>query len=188
MALCVRRTYMIGWGLLIVFAVLAYTSSWWFLLGVAALALWKANRWYYYSSRPWRKVHFPMMRAYAAASGIESAQANREGRAFDVKTALLNLLKMVNPKVSLDYEALIQREFERHENFYDGALMQEYLLKRKNLSPDQAASMLEKIRELANTPDNGLMVRMVIASVIEDQFSALDRGEYLFQVFSGQAN
>lgn len=178
---------MIGWGLLTVFAVLTYAFSWWFLIGVVLLAFWKTNRWFYYSSRPWRKVHFPMMRAYAAASGFESAQANRESRAFDVRNALLGLLKMVNPKVSLNHDALIRREFERYASFYDGALIREYLLTKEKLSADQVTSMLMKIRELMNTPDNGLMVRMVIAAVIEEQFSDLDRGEYLFKVFSGQA-
>ena len=96
----------------------------------------------------------PMMRAYAAASGIESAQANRQGREFDVKAALLDLLRMVNPKVSLNHEALIQREFERHRIFYDEPLIREYLLKRKGLSPDQCTSMLSKLKELASIPDS----------------------------------
>ena len=45
----------------------------------------------------------------------------------------------------------------------------------------------KKIRKSMDARDKGLMVRMVIASVIEDQFSAEDRGEYMFEVFSGNA-
>lgn len=178
---------MIGWGLLVTFAVLSYVYSLWFIVGVIVLALWKLNRWYYYSSRPWRKVHFPMMRAYAAASGIEAGQAEREGREFSLNTALLNLLKMVNPEVRISHEALIEREFERREEFYDGPLIQRYLVGKKGLDPAKATMMLEKIRELVAIPDKGFMVRMVIASVIEEQFSSEDRGEYLFEVFSGEA-
>lgn len=179
---------MIGWILLVTFAVLSYTYSWWFIFGVAFLALWKLNRWYYYSSRPWRKVHFPMMRAYAAASGLEAGQAEREGREFNLNAALINLLRMVNPKVSVSHEELIQREFERCHAFYDELLIQQYLVGKKGMDTSQVTSVLGKIKESMSASDKGLMVRMVIASVIEEQFSPQDRGEYLFQVFSGRTN
>ena len=179
---------MIGWILFVAFATLSYFYSWWFVIGVVVFGLWKLNRWYYYSSRPWRKVHFPMMRAYAGASGLEAGQAEREGREFNLNTALLNLLKMVNPKVSIGHEELIQREFERCETFYDEPLIQKYLVEKKGIDKTQIGPVLEQIENSMNTSDKGLMVRMVIASVIEEQFSSLDRGEYLFQVFSGRAN
>lgn len=179
---------MIGWILLVVFAALSYSYSWWFVIGVAVLGLWKLNRWYYYSSRPWRKVHFPMMRAYAAASGLERGQAEREGREFNLNTALLNLLKMVNPKVSIGHGELIRREFERCESFYDEPLIQQYLVEKKGADKTQIRPLMEKIKNSMHTSDKGLMVRMVIASVIEEQFSPIDRGEYLVEVFSGRAN
>lgn len=179
---------MIGWILLVIFSVLSYTYSWWFIFGVIVLGIWKLNRWYFYSSRPWRKVHFPMMRAYAAVSGIETGQAEREGREFNLNTALLNLLKMVNPEISVSHEELIRREFDRCQTFYDERLIQQYLIEKEGLNLTQAASILEKIKKSMRAPDNGLMVRMVIASIIEEQFSPQDRGEYLFQVFNGRAN
>jgi len=179
---------MIGWILLATFAVLSYAYSWWFIFGVVVLGLWKLNRWYYYSSRPWRKVHFPMMRAYAAASGLEAGQAEREGREFNLNAALLNLLKMVNPTISVSHEELILREFERCHAFYDELLIQRYLVEKKGLDPTQVAPVPGKVKESMRTSDKGLMVRMVIASVIEEQFSPQDRGEYMFQVVSGKAN
>lgn len=179
---------MIGWILLATFAVLSYIYSWWIISGVIVLALWNLNRWHYYSSRPWRKVHFPMMRAYAAASGHESGQAQREGREFDINAALLNLLKTVNPEASISHEALIKREFVRCQNFYDESLIQEYLVKVKGLDPSHVQPILNKVKGGMKTSDKGLMVRMVIASIIEEQFSPQDRGEYMFQVISGKAN
>ena len=179
---------MIGWILLVSFAALAYAYWWWFLAGTVILALWKVSRWYYYSSRPWKKVHFPMMRAYAGASGLEAGRAESEGRDFDLNAALLDLLRMVNPKAGVSHEMLIQREFERCNNFYDEPLVQQFLTEKKCVNPDQANLLLGKIRESMNTSDKGLMVRMVIASIIEEQFSPQDRGEYLFQVFSGNAH
>ncbi len=179
---------MIGWILFATFAVLSYAYSWWFIIGVAVFGLWKLYRWYYYSSRPWRKVHFCMMRAYASASGLEAGQAEREGREFNLNFALFNLLKMVNPEVSVGHEDLIQRELSRCETFYDEALIQQYLIEKKGLDPTQVAPVLGEIKESMHVSDKGLMVRMVIASVIEEQFTPLDRGEYMFQVFSGRAN
>lgn len=179
---------MIGWVILAAFAVLSYNYSWWFIFGVVITALWKLSHWHYYSSRPWKKVHFPMMRAYAAAAGIESGMAEREGREFDINAALLNLLKMVNPEVSIAHEALIEREFVRCQNFYDESLIKEYLVKSKGIDQSNAQLILGKIKDSMKASDNGLMVRMVIASIIEEQFSPQDRGEYMFQVISGKAS
>jgi hypothetical protein len=115
-------------------------------------------------------------------------QAEREGREFNLNAALFNLLKMVNPEVSIGHEELIQREFDRCHTFYDEPLIRQYLIEKERLDQTQAVSLLAKIKESMRAPDKGLMVRMVIASIIEEQFSPQDRGEYLFQVFSGRAN
>jgi len=176
----------IGWLLLCAFAALTYLYSWWFLLVVVAIALWKLGRWHFYSSRPWKKVHYPMMRAYAAACGFETGRAEREGRSFDVKAALQELLRMVNPKVGLSHAALIEREFERYRTFHDAELIQEYLTESKGVPADKTVPFMEAVRKSMSTFDNGLIVRMIIASVIEEQFSPRDRGEYLFEVFSGR--
>lgn len=179
---------MISWILLIIFAVLSYVYSWWFTIGIAVLGFLKLGHWQHYSSRPWRKVHFPMMLAYASASGLESGQAERDGREFKLNSALLNLLKIVNPKVSIGHEELIQREFQRCKAFYDKPLIQQYLMEKKGIDKTKTDSILEKIGHAMQTSDNGLMVRMVIASVIEEQYSPMDRGEYMFEVISGSAN
>jgi hypothetical protein len=179
---------MIGWILLAAFVVLSYTYSLWFIFGAISLVLWKLNRWYYYSSRPWRKVHFPMMRAYAAASGIETGQAEREGRDFNIIATLVNLLEIVNPEVSISHEELIRRELLRCQVFYDEPLIRSYLVEKRGWAETPISTVLEKMKEKMHLSDKGLLVRMVIASIIEEQFSPQDRGEYLFEVFSGRAN
>jgi len=178
---------MISWIFLIVFAVLSYVYSWWFTIGIAVLSLWKLGHWYYYSSRPWKKVHFPMMHAYASTCGYEIGQAERDGREFNLNAALLNLLKVINPKLSISHEELIQREFQRCKAFYDKPLIQRYLVENKGIDKTKIDPILEKIGQSMHTSDNGLMVRMVIASVIEEQLSPMDRGEYMFEVISGRA-
>ena len=186
-ALCIRRRNVIGWLFLVIFAALSFFYSWWFLFGVGVVALWKLNRWYFYSSRPWKKVHYPMMRAYAGACGLETARAEREERSFNVKAALQELLRSVNPKLGIGHNELIERELERCQTFYDEPLIRRHLTESKGIPADKTAPFIEAVRKTMSPSDNGLIVRMVIASVIEEQFSPQDRGEYLFEVFSGSA-
>lgn len=179
---------MISWILLIIFAVLSYVYSWWFTIGIALLGIWKLGRWQHYSSRPWRKVHFPMMLDYASAAGIEQRQADIDGREFNLNLALLHLLKIINLKVDISHEELIQRELQRCEAFYDKQLIQQYLVEKKGIDKNKTEPILEKIGHLMQACNNGLRVRMIIASVIEEKYSPMDRGEYMFEVMSGGAN
>lgn len=179
---------MLGWTLLVIFLALSCFYSLWFLFCVAILAIWKLGCWQRYSSRPWRKVHFPMMLAYASASGIEAGNAEREGREFSINNALLNLLRIVNPTTSVSHEEIILREFDRCRVFYDEPLIQQYLVETQGIDKAKIVPVMETIKQSMITSNNGLMVRMVIAAVIEEQFSPQDRGEYMFQVVSGKAN
>ncbi|KAF3977717.1 MAG: hypothetical protein HFP77_05410 [Methylococcales symbiont of Iophon sp. n. MRB-2018] len=129
-----------------------------------------------------------MMRAYAAACGRESAAAESEGREFNINTALITLLGMVNPKISTDHELLIEREFERCNNFYDKPLITSHLINQMKVDESKVSDILKLARKSLNPDDKGLMVRMVIASIIEEQFSKEDRGEYMLQVFLGKAS
>ncbi len=173
--------------MILAFAAFSYFYSRWFLIGLAAFGLWKLNRWYFYSSRPWRKAHYPMMRAYAGAAGIEASKAQAEGRDFDIRLALHELLRAVNPELSIGHKELIEREFQRSRDFYDEPLIRGYLVDKKGADPEKIDDLLGAFREHMQTPNKGLIVRLVIASVIEEQFSSRDRGEYLFEVFSGRA-
>lgn len=171
----------------LVFTALTYLHSWWFLVVVLIVVLWKLNLWYIYSSRPWRKVHFPMMRAYALAAGLESGRAQAGGRDFNIRCALRELLLAVNPEVGITHTELIAREFERCRDFYDEGLIKDYLIERKRANLTKVAPLLDAFRDRMNTSNHGLMVRLVIAAVVEEQFSKRDRGEYLFEVLTGRA-
>src|SRR3972149_1066761 len=43
--------------------------------------------------RPWRRIHYPMLRAYAAIAGQEVAVAEHNGRDFDIRPALDRLVR-----------------------------------------------------------------------------------------------
>ena len=173
--------------LLIIFVVLSYLYSLWFIIGVVALGVFKFGHWRHYSSRPWRKVHFPMMLDYASAAGLERRQADIDGREFDFNLALLHLLNIIGLKVNISHDEFIQREYRRFEDFYDKQLIRQYLVDKQGVDKNKAEQYLEEI-ESAITWDRGFMVKMIVASVIEEKYSQMDRGEYMFEVFRGAAN
>lgn len=226
-----EEPFLFEWILLIAFVLLTYYYSTWFIVGVCALAIWKLNRWYTWSSRPWRKVHFPMMRAYATASGLEAGHAEKEGRDFDIEAALRNLLVVANPKISLSHDDLIKQVFDRCRTFYDRPLIEAHYIQRgfldRGLDKDQVIdedeversskllmlaeavnvqtldvveksvkpkivrmyhwdTALNEIEQSLKSPSNSVLIRMVIAEVVEEQFSSQDRGEYMFEVFCGK--
>lgn len=179
---------MIGWILLAAFAVFSYLYSLWFIVGIIVLSLWKVNHWYYYSSRPWKRIHFPLMRLYASAAGYEAGLAEREGREFDVEIALRRLFELAGVSTEAERLVLVQKLFDTCSNFYDENDMKSYLLEKKGLSEDGVEPILSKMRDILSNPDNGLLVRMAAASIIEDRYSTEDRMEYLMAVFTGRAN
>ncbi|MDD3030273.1 MAG: hypothetical protein PHS57_08400 [Alphaproteobacteria bacterium] len=123
-----------------------------------------------------------MMRCYAAAAGMESNAAKKEGREFDIHNALKLLLKIVNPTTKFDHESIIQKEYAHSKHFYDRPLVEAHLLKKKGVKKDKIHEFLDMIERAIITTDRGYLVRLVIASVIEEQFSPEDRGEYMFEV------
>ena len=59
---------------------------------------------------------------------------------------------------------------------------------KKDVDENEIEPMLERIEHLMQDCDNGLRVRMVIASIIEEKYSPMDRGEYMYEVATGGAN
>ena len=65
--------------LLVMAIILAFRVPW-FWLAVVPLALWRVNQWFLHNSRPWRCIHFSMMRVHAVAAGEEQVDAQKENR------------------------------------------------------------------------------------------------------------
>ncbi len=179
---------MFTWFLLIVFIALAISKPWWWI-GAALLAFYKVARWYFYDGRPWRRMHYPMMRAYANAAGFETGMANREGREFDIRNALRVLLKSVKPEWSDDdINTRIESEFINCDLFKDDELIRAHILKKnKDISAEKLNGMMASAKAQFNTSDKGLMVRLIVAAIIEEQYGRADRGEYLYEVLTGTA-
>ncbi|MBC7341792.1 MAG: hypothetical protein H5U02_05000 [Clostridia bacterium] len=181
---------MLGWMALVVFILLAvYNSPWWWM-AVAPAVLWKAHLWYFYKGRPWRRVHYPAMRAYARACGAETFRAEREGRDFDVRSALVELLRLVRPAWDPgSIDLFIEREFDRCANFTDRGLIEEYIRKRaRRVDQGELDAIMRKIASVFDSRKSWLMVRMVVAGLVEEQYGEAHRAEYLVEVLTGNAN
>ncbi len=180
---------MIVWGLLIIFVFISVFYSYWFLIAVALLGLWKASQFWFYKSRPWRRIHYPAMRLYSNVSGHEAGKAESENRKFDFKNALSNFTRALRPDWESDnIESFIDREIERSKKFEDRKLIKKHVLtKKKNTSESQIDNALDEFSSIIDPLDRTWMVRMIIAGIIEDQYGQDDRGEYLYEVMVGKA-
>ena len=178
--------------LLLVFTKLAIGYSPWFFIGVIFCATYLYINWYFHSGRPWRKCHFPLMMAYSKAAGAELGTAQREGRDVDFNNALRIFLRMINQNLFLADDnflnGIIDQAFERCRNFHDYPLIRSFLAEKKEFSKEKIDLILQEISKSMDTSNNALMIRMIIAEIIEDQFTVADRGEYMFEVFNGRAS
>jgi len=179
---------MFTWLLFIASIALTYTSKWWWC-AVVTLGAIKAFQWHYYRGRPWRRIHYPAMRAYASAAGSETADANNNDREFDIKNALIRLLGLMKPEwEQAQVEQFIDREIERATTYSDETLIRD-AFRRSNskANEDDLNQLMESLKQSLNVNDNGWLVRAVIAGLIENEYSTEDRGEYLMECVTGRA-
>lgn len=186
---------MFFWPLLAVSVVLALSNSFWWI-AVGAISFCRGYYWWRYRSRPWRRIHFPAMLAYASACGYETHNAQNEGREFETRNAITNLIKMLKPDWEHDESLMfMEREFMRAREFLGDPLARESLLKREvkdvfhsELGEIELKAMLHATRDVVKINENFVFVRMAIAGLIEEQFSKKDRDEYLEAIISGHAS
>lgn len=180
---------MISWGLLIIFIFVSISYSYWFLIAATILVLWRISQFWFCKSRPWRRIHYPAMRLYSRSAGYGFGQSIGENREFDFKNALINFLSSVKPEWSSDMiESFINREIERSQNYEDWKLIKTHVLsKKKKTSEQQIDKALDEFKSKIDPLDRAWLVRMIIAGIIEHQYSQKDRGEYLYEVMVGNA-
>ncbi len=182
------------WLMVLLFAYLSFYVSAWFLVGFCFFCSLKTFGWYRYNGRPWRKVHYKAMLLYSMAAGREAANCKAVGREFNLRNTLIEFVKLAKENgflLSQDATKVVDLEFNRVRKFYDRALIKEHIIskiKNKSISNDVAEKFLDAIKSGLSTEDKSLMVRMIIASMIESRYSAADRSEYVYEMFSGNVN
>lgn len=181
---------MIGWLLLLGAVGLALQQSplWW--IAVAALGGWKALRWRFYKGRPWRKIHYSMMRTYAASAGQENGLAERDGRSFDVKRALRKMLEAsVGEWPSEKIDACLNAVERSVGDFGEDReiLAREIKSRHPKVSDDAVIQVLQRAEEQWRPDNVRLWVELTISEVIRDLYGADQRAEYLYSLLTGEA-
>ena len=180
---------LIGWALLIVAALLTAAHSYWWITLVIPMALWKAATLYVFYGRPWSRIHYPAMRAYSRATAYELIACQRGGRDFDVCKAVSIMVKQLHPKWSHDrIRELVNREFDRYESLADRELIEARLRRRfAGTRPEEFDALIEELPLFYETQRNAMIIRLVIAGIIEHRYGTQDRAEYLTEVVLGNA-
>lgn len=174
---------------LLVMAIVLALRSPWFWIAVAPLSLWRLNQWFLHSSRPWRRVHFPMMQVHAVAAGIEQVEAQEENREWDIRNVLFRMVAAAHPDWSSAKSLLfIAQEIAKMQTLHDRPLVKQYIFK-KHKPQDEAKldQYLDDIQAKLNMTDNVVLTRTIIAGLIEEKCGKEHKGEYLYAMFTGKA-
>lgn len=179
---------MISWLLLAGAIGLTFTSRWW-LVAVGVVGIYKSFQLWYHNGRPWRRVHFPAMRAYASAAGREVAESGNQGRGFDVRNALVHLVEM--RRQDWDERQIgmfVDRELQAAKSYSDEPLIKAAFRKRyPKASESELNGLIHEVGESIDVNDDSWAVRTVIAGLIEEKYGKEDRGEYLRECVLGNA-
>ena len=160
-----------------------------FFIVAVPLALWRIYQWFLHRSRPWRRMHFPMMRVHAAAAAEEQVDAVHEKREWDIKNVLASMVATARPEWPPPrIEIFITQELAKIEAFHDRPLVKQYILK-KNPHTDESKvdEYLDDIYSILPMTHNGLLTRAIIAGLVEEEYGKEHKGEYLYALFTNKA-
>jgi len=178
-----------GWVLLTVFIVLGLLHSLWWWIPAGMLTIWQVHQWHFYNGRPWRKVHYPIMRAFYRAAGGEMAAAEIAGRPLERREAVNRLLRTLKPEWDDEQRGgFVDEQILRCESFKDERLViQEFRRRNPKFGDSDEKRLSELARHLFDHPDTTTIVQFIAAALIEERYGIQDRGEYLVEVLSGRA-
>ncbi|MBZ5638817.1 MAG: hypothetical protein LAO51_08685 [Acidobacteriia bacterium] len=179
-----RRRMLASWVLLIVVfcTALALSSAYsWCWIAVAILVFHTSARLLARYSRSWRRLHFPAMRIYAGAAGWESGRSQVEGREFDLQRAIGVALAALRPHWKENrIRDFINREVDRRKDFADKPLIGEALRRRYPAMPEDARTrILESVRRALAENGDWVLLRLIVAGLLENDLGADARGDYL---------
>ena len=138
----------------------------------------------------WAQIHYPLMIRYARCAALESNEAEKEQREYDLKNATKFLLKSVYPdRNDGAIENILESVSQKFETFSDRDLLIRRMRRRNaTISQPELDDFLGKIAAHLQT-DQGkrLIPRYAIAEVVESVFGEDERGDYLIAVIEGKA-
>lgn len=173
---------------LAIFTVLSFKSLWFVIVaipfGLLAMCQWVTRR-----SRPWRKIHFPMMQVHASAAAFEVIDSEREEREWDIRNVLIRMVVNAHPDWDMARVIwFISKEIAKIQSFQDWPLMRNHILsKEPQMDEVEVDKFLEEAKSGIDIADNGLLTRAVIAGLVEEKCGVAQKGEYLFAMITGKA-
>ena len=176
--------------LLIICFLLAIFVTPWALIGVILLALWKWQIWYSYNGRPWRKIHFNAMIFFAAALGREQANSEHHNIEFNVMNAYVDMIEsfgQIGIVIDEDPAIFATSQLIRFGSPDDQSDLIDYLADVKKVEHVKAIKAVFDYFKKVNLADRHFQIRAIIAGIIENQYTILDRAEYLNEVMMGNA-
>lgn len=188
------------WLLVFLFTYLTLKISYWFLIGLIIFSLLKACDWHRYNRRPWQKIHYKAIKIYLTVAGQEKSMAKTKNVEFNLRNSLLSFTEMLFIKGLLRTghpEKIVDRELDMIKNFKDRPLIKDHFINvvfknsplKKLIDIDvMIENFLNEMQSSINENYQDSMVILIIANAIENIYSAADRGEYLYEYFSGNIN
>jgi len=183
-----QEVLMFVWVLVICILVLAVVHSFWWLIAVVPLLVYKIFSWRFYSGEPWRKVYFPLRNTYSVISAKMSAK-NKDfpNDEFAFEESLEELIKVAHPEFnSAQVQLYLLNQYKRLEDFEDAPLIENEIRKRVRNDDAKVKRLLDAIDSDNRKGENKHLVdiQMIQAAVIEEKCGKEQRGKFLFAAFT----
>ena len=176
------------WLLALTLSILAFQWSWVWVLPAIPISLLAIFRTYVYSGRPWRRLHFPMLRSYSEAAALESVMANRDEREFSNLNALTSVAyrhwKMSDRGAA---SMFVNDCLRRGLTTQDKLALVEFAT-RKNCDRDWIEGFREFVEGSDLRVDRGLEIKLIVAERILVQYGFDQRIEYIYEILTGRPN
>jgi hypothetical protein len=181
--------YPYGWLIVGGLGLLTILMSPWWLIAFIPAFIFRYSKYRVSESRPWRKIHYPVMRLYVRAAGFAATLTNDTDSELDtVEAALILLTRKVLQLNEVDATVFVIEQFNRGTEFSDQELVHRNLIKRgfKENSQD-LEDMMSAVGKMLSKDEPSIKVRLVIAGFVLIACTPDDLGEYLVELAMGNA-
>ena len=175
--------------LIFVFGALTiYVNAWWGI-GLSILLILRTFQWQRYQSRPWKRIHFPLMILWQGAAGFESGRAEKENREYNPDKALEYFVKALHPEMRPgELPLLAEKELAKYKDpQFENLIREKLVLKKAKVSTSNVNEVIENITKNMSNPSLGLKVMLIIAEVVKSDAGDDEYYEYLRAILCGKA-
>lgn len=173
------------WLLLLAFLLLAIFHSPWWWIAVGVLSFQRALVLFHHR-KPWWRIQDLALTVYARTSAFEHVMAEKEGREVENLNAVYHMVREFHPdwphRQALDF---VFEQVTVNCPANARAVIHRLLSDTPNASESEAQELGRAVKGAFEKPTPGLMVRMAVAGLVEEQLGTDQRVDYLCQAFLG---